>query len=241
MLFSLLIIFIITISLFYCIKSIQRNLIYNIDIKETNNIYEPWKSKMDVSLISQLPELKNGCEVTSLAMLLKYKDINIDKLTLASYMKKDKTNIYFDDTGDIKLWGNPEYGFVGDVTGKNNMGYAINPKPLSELIQIYYSKGALDLTGCSLDKLESILASDRPIVVWVTSRFRENIEWVNWNDINGNKINATFSTHAVTLTGFDENYIYYNDPLTNEKDKKITKKKFLNIWIMMGRKALTVN
>lgn len=227
-------------AVFYCIKSLNETISYKMEIQNVNNIYESYKAKIDVPLISQLPELSNGCEVTSLAMLLKYNGIDVDKIVLASQMKKDETKIFYDKYGDIKSWGNPECGFVGDVTRKNGMGYSINPKPLGDLIDRYYPKGALDLTGCNLNEIENILVSGRPIVAWVTCGFKENVNWVNWSDYNGNYIKATFSIHAVTLTGFDDEYIYYNDPLTNQKDKKITKKQFLSVWNMMGRKALSL-
>ena len=38
----------------------------------------------DVPFIKQLPELPRGCEVTSLAMLLQYKGVQVDKMQLAS-------------------------------------------------------------------------------------------------------------------------------------------------------------
>ena len=45
------------------------------------------EQKLNVPLVNQLPDLPNGCEVTSLAMLLKYYDINVSKLELSSNIK----------------------------------------------------------------------------------------------------------------------------------------------------------
>lgn len=44
---------------------------------------------MNVPVISQKPELFNGCEVTSLAMLLRYAGVNVGKLELAKRLEKD--------------------------------------------------------------------------------------------------------------------------------------------------------
>ena len=48
-------------------------------------------AKLDVPALRQLPELYNGCEVTSLAMLLQASGSSVDKLTLAKQIKKDLT------------------------------------------------------------------------------------------------------------------------------------------------------
>ena len=214
---------------------------HTLEIQMCDKIDESWNNKMDVPLVSQLPELNNGCEVTSLTMMLNYKGVDVDKMTLSEEMEKDNTKLIHDEDGDIKVWGNPSEGFVGDVTGKKSIGYAIDPKPLAKGIDKYYKEGYTDLTGCYISDLERVLSSDRPIVVWVTSKFRDDLVWVKWIDSNNKEIRATFSTHAVTLTGFDDKYIYYNDPLTNEKDNKVSKEKFIKVWEMMGRKALALN
>lgn len=195
---------------------------------------------LDVPLISQLPELYNGCEITSLTMLLNYKGINVNKLTLADEMIKDNTPLVKDFNNNIYSWGNPENGFVGDVYGDPLPGYAINPKPLTPLIEKYYPKGFLNLTGTSLEEIEVSLSNGNPVIVWVTADLSTPYGFITWLDGNGNKVKATFQTHAVLLIGYDDDNFYYNDPLSELKAATIDKETFEEVWTDMGKKALTV-
>jgi len=192
---------------------------------------------LDIPLIWQLPELKNGCEITSLTMMLKANGIDVDKITLANEVKKDTAPLTYSSGGNISYWGNPNLGFVGDITGKTP-GYAINPEPLKLLLQKYMTNKSLVLTGVDYSELERILLDNRTVIVWVTSDFKTPSRPAQWNS-NGEVIDANFSQHTVILTGFDEKYIYYNDPLSNTKNKSIDKETFKNIWTTMGKKALS--
>lgn len=192
---------------------------------------------IDAPLISQLPELKNGCEVTSLAMMLNYAGIEVDKMTLAKKVEKDTTPPTYDKNGNIIEWGDPDEGFVGDITG-NNPGYSVDPEPLLGLINQYLPNKALDLTEVSYDEIEKTLSKSIPIVVWVTCDFKDPSKNTQW-DSDDKTVNATFSQHAVLLTGYDEENIYYNDPHSNTKNKKVSKSSFIRIWQTMGKKALS--
>ncbi len=67
------------------------------NIKKTTSKNEPLQSPapsvqekviLDVPLISQKPELKYGCEVTSLAMVLQHAGIKVNKMQLANSIQK---------------------------------------------------------------------------------------------------------------------------------------------------------
>jgi len=109
---------------------------------------------------------------------------------------------------------------------------------LAPVINEYLPDKALDLTGSDYSELEKILSSGRPIVVWITSKFIEPLLSHTWTS-NGETINFYSSQHAVLVTGMDEDYIYYNDPLTGVKNDKIDKQTFKSVWTGMGKKALS--
>lgn len=194
---------------------------------------------LDIPVIKQLPEYHNGCEATSLTMMLNYAGIRVDKATVVSKMKKDTTPIKRDSAGKIIEWGNPQIGFVGDITGKSP-GYSIDPVALAPLINYYLPGKTLDLTGCSYETLENTMLSGRPVVVWITVYFNNPIFPHNWTS-NEKVVKADFSQHAVLLTGMDEKSLYYNDPLSRAKNSKIDKTVFQSVWTKMGRKALSYN
>jgi len=102
---------------------------------------------LDVAIINQLPEYKNGCEATSLTMMLNYAGVNVSKDSVIGKVKRDSTPIKYDSKGSIIEWGNPKKGFVGDITGKTP-GYSIDPVALAPVINEYLPDKALDLTGC---------------------------------------------------------------------------------------------
>lgn len=207
---------------------------------EEASLIKKEKTDIDVPLISQMPELYNGCEITSLTMLLNYKGVSVDKMTLSSEMIKDSAPLIRNSDGSIYSWGNPANGFVGDVTGKYNIGYSVDPQPLIPLIESYYTNGALDLTNTSLNDIEISLSKDNPVVAWVTADLSTPYDFRIWLDSNGNEVRATFQSHAVLLTGYDENNFYYNDPLNGRKNAIITKEQFEHVWSSMGSKALSV-
>lgn len=187
-------------------------------------------------LLRQNPELPAGCEITSLTMLIQYYGIKKNKMDLVPEMKVDLTPIVWGEDGKIKYWGNPNAGFVGDIT-RNKMGFGIYHAALFELLKKYIPTG-VDLTGGSFNDLEHQLAEGLPIVVWTTIHFKTPQKWVEWNTAAG-PVRTTFSEHAVLLVGYDKNNVYVNDPLSGKKSFKVNKKQFIASWEAMGKQSLS--
>jgi len=195
------------------------------------------KKKLQVPIISQNPELKNGCEVTSLAMLLQYSGIEVDKMTLAEQIKKDTTPLERNDDGTIKSWGDPEVGFVGDITGKEE-GFGVYTGPMLELLELYMPDKGLDLSHQSFERLLQSIDNEKPVIIWVTADFDKPDSYVEWEK-NGKNIKATFDEHAVLLVGYNKKYCYINNPYTGEKNQKISRKTLEEIWGIMGNMAIS--
>ncbi|MFC5985677.1 C39 family peptidase [Marinicrinis lubricantis] len=193
---------------------------------------------LEVASIRQHPELYNGCEITALTMVVNDYGVAKNKLSLASELRSDHTPIAMDQHGRIIEWGNPEEGFVGDITGKN-MGLGVYHGPVLELMKTYIPT-AQNLTGEPFEVLEQYVSGGAPVMVWTTVSFTvpQADGWVTWDSPTG-EVKATFQMHTVVMVGYDDQHVYVNDPQTGEQAKKIKKAAFMDTWEAMGKQALS--
>jgi len=207
--------------------------------REHSEPSKPSKQKvvLDVPLIKQNPELKYGCEVTSLAMVLQYAGVPVNKMTLAKEIKKDSDPIVRTNSGNIVSWGDPADGFVGDITGKKK-GYAVYDEPITDLLEKYMPERAINLTGHPFDELLKYVENKHPVVVWTTGNYRLPDRWESWKH-GAETIKTPLDLHAVVLVGFDNNHVYINDPLWGKKAHKVDKKQFIASWIALNKRAVS--
>jgi uncharacterized protein YvpB len=202
-------------------------------------ITPPKKDSMmlDVVLIKQNPELKYGCEVTSLAMILQYAGVQTNKMELYQSIQKDSDPLIKARNGDILHWGNPAEGFVGDMTGRK-AGYAVFDLPMMALINQKLPGRAINLTNQPFDRLLEHVSSGHPVVVWTTGDYRLPDRWEGW--YHGNQyIKTPLDLHAVVLVGYDPNYVYLNDPLSGKKQVRVAKEQFISSWQALQRRAVS--
>ncbi|WP_282941672.1 C39 family peptidase [Paenibacillus sp. RC67] len=191
---------------------------------------------LDAPAIRQYPELPSGCELTSLTMLIQYFGVDKSKMELVPELKKDPTPLKRNGDGSIAYWGNPNTGFVGDITGASK-GFGIYHGALLEL-QKKYIPTAKDFTRLPFEQLEDQLRDGIPSVVWTTINYQVPDKWVVWDTPIG-PIQTTFMEHAVLLVGFDEENVYVNDPYNGKSKVRIDKTQFLQTWEAMGSQALS--
>ncbi|KAB7666808.1 C39 family peptidase [Bacillus sp. B1-b2] len=195
---------------------------------------------LDAPIINQLPELPRGCEVTSLAMLLQYAGIDVDKMTLAEEVEKDTTP--YSKNGNQIYYGNPNDGFIGDMYSLNGPGLGVYHTPIAELAEVYLPGSIVDFTGSDFEEIKKQLSNNNPVWVITNSKFKKlsDDQFRTWNTPSG-EIQITYSEHSVLITGYDQDYVYFNDPLTGEKNKKAPIADFEESWVQMGSQAITIN
>lgn len=193
---------------------------------------------IDVQASSQFPELPRGCEVTSLSMLLSHAGVIVNKMELAEKVEKDLTPQSIKE-GKI-FYGNPNDGFVGNMYDFKKPGFGVYHQPIAELAQKYLPGKIKDLTSTDFEELKIHLSDGRPVWVIINTSYNslpENL-FQTWNTPTG-EVKITYKEHSVLITGYDSQFIYFNDPLTGEKNKKAPIKAFEEAWVQMGRQAIT--
>ena len=192
-------------------------------------------------LIYQLPEMINGCEATSLTMLLQSYGFEADKLQIAyEYMPRED---FCEQDG--KTYGPaPDDAYAGDPAGQ---GYYCYAGPLCEAADAFLRDAgealrAQDLTGISTVGLEHVLCEGRPVVVWGTLLF-ETPQYSTthfWYLTGTDEAYTPYSNlHCMLLYGYDEDYYYLCDPLYGYQ--MVEKARFTAIYEQMGRRAMTLD
>lgn len=189
--------------------------------------------KLTVPSITQFPELPRGCEVTSLAMLLRYKGVNVDKLTLAEEI--DKVPYY-----EEGIYGNPEDGFVGNMYTYNEPGLSVYNKPIEELARKYLSDNIINLTGSSFDTIKEQLSKGNPVwvIVGSTFTFLPNENWETWKT-SSKEIKISRKVHSVLITGYDNQFVYFNDPFYSDPNRSAKLNDFVQSWTQFGIQAIS--
>ncbi|MGY3270868.1 uncharacterized protein YvpB [Bacillus sp. TE9106W] len=187
----------------------------------------------NVPFIQQLPELDRGCEVTSLAMMLQYAGITVDKMKLANEIKK----VDFMNDG---VRGNPNEGFVGNIYTFSESGYGVYHGPLFQLAKKYLPNKAVDLTGKSIEELYKSVKAGQPVVMITNAKFEplDEDEFTTW-ETNSGDVSITYNEHCVVLIGYDQESVYIRDPLKDSLDVKVPREKFEQAWVQMGSQAIS--
>ncbi|MDZ4486281.1 C39 family peptidase [Bacillus cereus] len=187
----------------------------------------------NVPLIQQLPELDRGCEVTSLAMMLQYAGVSVDKMTLANEIKK----VDFIDDG---VRGNPNEGFVGNIYTFSESGYGVYHGPLFQLAEKYLPNKAVDLTGKNIEEIYKSVKAGQPVVMITNATFvpLDEDEFTTW-ETNSGDVSITYNEHCVVLIGYDQESVYIRDPLEDSLDVKVPRETFEQAWVQMGSQAIS--
>lgn len=189
---------------------------------------------LNVPLENQLPDLPNGCEVTSLSMLMNYYDIKVTKNELAENIAHVDS---FTDNG--KYRGNPNQGFVGHM-GIANAGWCVYNQPLYNVAR-KYTNHIVNATGDSFLQVLKLVSSGHPVLIITTTTFNRVNNMQTWQT-NSGRVKVTPSSHACVITGYNKakKIVYLNNPY-GIKNQAVNWANLEKSYNQQGRQALYMN
>lgn len=187
--------------------------------------------------------LPTGCEAVSATMVMQYYGykVNPEQMVAATPTGKGK---YQKD--GVWYAANPFEEFVGDPHKKLKDGsYGCFAKPITTAMNTFAGGRAKNISGCKESDLYRYVAAGKPVVVWGVARGNPVTNGVTWNyvDKNGVPIGGSYKElvheHCFVLIGYDDTYVYLNDPVAG---KCVTQKKsaFSQNWNKLFKQAIII-
>ncbi|MDY0405282.1 C39 family peptidase [Virgibacillus sp. 179-BFC.A HS] len=144
--------------------------------------------------------------------------------------KENDTGVYF---------GDPNNGFVGNMYTFSEPGYGVYHKPVAALAKKYAGDRVNDLSGKNFSEVLAKLNQNKPVWVIINATYKKlpKSEFITWQTKQG-EIHITMREHSVLVTGYDDKYIYFNDPLNKHTRAPIND--FILAWEQMGKQAIAL-
>ena len=235
------------------VKGIARSLISGTDgitsglttvyAQEKNPYREVSNGKVEVFIpvekVLQLPELPNGCEITSLTSVLNFYGYRVSKVDMAdNYLPKEP----FTTINNVLYGPDPNKAYAGNP--REWSGFFSYAPPIVQAANAYLGKEGselepVDLSGSTREEIIMELEEGNPVVVWVTldlSKKKVNYSW-NIHDTQ-TKFNAPTNLHAVVLNGYVGDKVHAMNPLQGQVTYDADA--FFASYVDLGSHAMTV-
>jgi len=176
----------------------------------------------------------NNCETAALQMLLASRGVRRGQTELQDQLDRNgplgpKTN-----ADGEKVWGDPEYGFVGRVEGGGVAGgFGVYPKPLIKLASRWVAP--IDLTARPPAAIYRRLLAGHAVLAWIGL---SDGPYEGWRGPRGEPVRVNWGEHTVLLRGLAGDRLLVNDPLSGEK-VLWSKEEFEAKWALLGRRAIS--
>ena len=191
-----------------------------------DSVHKP-QAELTVTWVGQYPELPNGCEIVSSAIVLNYLGFNVDKVDLAK-------DFFSQDEKDGKVLDFRNY-YVGnplDYTGLGCYASAVVDAVNSYLKTQKTELHAFNYTNYPFEELLNQVAEGNPVIIWVTQYMEEPFYGIR-EMIDDENIVYISQEHCLVLTGYDmdKNIVKVSDPLVGntEYDMELFKKRFTQL------------
>lgn len=171
-----------------------------------------------VKKVLQLPELPNGCEITTLTAVLNYYGYDVTKTTMAdNYLRKEP----FVKKGNKQYGANPFKAYAGDPRSIAGGFFSYAPPIMEAANKYFHDVGGnghtLDISGSTREEIIGLIDKGIPVMVWITldlSKPKINSSWY-FHDTN-KKFNSPTNLHTVVLNGYDGKDVHAMNPLVGQ-------------------------
>ena len=169
-----------------------------------------------VELQLQNPELPNGCEATSLAMLLTAAGCPADKLDLAECLPRQ--DFWVDGSG-VRNGPDPAEAYAGDPASASGGWYCLEaPAAQAGNTWARWVGSSVQVTavsGLSRAELEQYLQAGTPVAAWVTRDYApvERTTRYGWQLPDGSWYYPCDNLHCVVVAGMADGCYQVADPL----------------------------
>lgn len=158
---------------------------------------------LDIPMIPMLPNYPTGCEIISIQMMLEGLSVKLDTEKFIDVMPVN-------DDPRLGLRGNPR---IALDDSQRRYAWWIYPEALIAPVEsLVHGVKGVDLTGITFDELLRFMVKNKTGVAVFLGR---------WSEL--------FRYHNVLVVGFDETYIYINEPYDAEL-VKLTHERFMELW-----------
>lgn len=203
----------------------------------------PSKYLIEMNGISQ-DGIPTGCEAVSAVTALNYLGVNISpKKFIDRFLEKEP--FYY--AGNDLYGANPEEKFAGDPYDRFSLGCF--PPVIADAIQRMkecgYKRSAdintKILDGKSLEEIcKEYVIHNAPVLVWITIDMIEPGKGTSYYFADGTRYTWKSNEHCMVLCGYDEDYYYFKDSLSEGETVKYEKELVELRYEQMGSRALAV-
>ncbi|MEZ5077284.1 MAG: C39 family peptidase [Solirubrobacterales bacterium] len=176
----------------------------------------------------------NNCETAALQMLLATRGVDRSQTELQRKLRRDGPLDPRGAADGTKIWGDPQFGFVGRVEGGGVAGgFGVYPKPLIELANRWVRP--VDLSSRSPQAIFRRLLAGHAVLVWIGL---SDGPYESWRGPRGERVTVNWGEHTVLLRGLSGDQLLVNDPLVGES-VLWSRAEFRERWALLGRRAIS--
>lgn len=195
---------------------------------------------ISVPHIMQGESLPNGCEAVSATMLLQYNHFSVTAEEFVSaHLPCEPVRLRW----GCRYGPDPSVSYAGDPHSKRG-GFGCFAPVIVKALQSYLpqSHRVVNLTGKTLQEIAvTYIAADIPVAVWVTQDMTPIEKAYQWQSYDKTEsFLYPVNQHCMVFCGFDREYYYFSDPLSEESLVKYPRATAEEIYRSMGQQAVAV-